>query len=87
MRGPGRSRSGGDSERLGKPCPDALSEFQFCERFGFKILPRDLVPGQVDDQPYDTYLFYANLLGTESRIRERLEILQQRKQSPKKGRR
>lgn len=76
MRGPGRSRAGRDTERLGKPCPEALGEYHFCERMGFRILPRDLVPGHVEDQPADTFLFYANLLSRESEIKERLEHLQ-----------
>lgn len=84
LRGPGRSRSGGDVERTGKPCPEVLGEFHFCERFNFRILPRDLVPGNVDDQPADTFLTFAHMLSLEAEIKERLEMILQKKMSAKR---
>ncbi len=87
MRGPGRSRGGGDIERLGKPCPAPLGEFYFAQRFGFRVLPGDLVPGSTDDQPSDTFLFYSNLLSHEAEQRERLEHIQMRRQQPRRSRR
>lgn len=88
MRGPGRARGGGSTERLGKPCPESLAEFYVAEKFGFRIMPRDLVPGAaIDDQPADTLLMYQNLLSIEAETRERLEFLQQRKMSKARGRR
>lgn len=84
LRGPGRSRTGGDTPRLGKPCPEVLGEFHFCERFGFRILPRDLVPGNVDDQPADTFLLFAHMLSIEAETKERLELILQKKMSARK---
>lgn len=84
MRGPGRARGGGSTDRLGKPCPMPLAEYYWCQRFGFQVMPRDLIEGHVDDQPADTYLLYANLLSKEAEMRERLEFLQQKKTGGKR---
>lgn len=84
LRGPGRSRAGGDVPRLGTPCPGALAEFHFCERFGFRILPRDLTPGSIDDQPADTFLTFAHMLSIEAETKERLELILQKKMGAKR---
>lgn len=79
MRGPGRSRTGRNIDRLGLPCPAEYADFLMAKEFGFQMMPADLTNGSTDDQPADTYLRMANILSEASRMTEELQLIQQRK--------
>lgn len=79
LRGPGIQY-----DRIGKPIPDMLAEWYFCERLNFRILPAGLSAGSIDDQPMDRLLYWMHVAGTEAGERERLEAERMKRSSKRK---
>lgn len=76
LRGPGIQYA-----RIGKPIPDPLAEWYFCERLSFRVLPTGLMAGSIEDQPMDRLLYWMHIAGLEASERERLEAERMKRNS------
>lgn len=76
LRGPGSRYN-----RVGRPIPDPLAEWYFCERLNFRVLPSGLKAGSIMEQPMDRFLYWMHIAGLEAGERERLEAERMKRES------